>query len=172
MTSSVVAETEISRNGIEEYRERRAPRRHLLRNGYRRKRPYIATAKTMIVVKKPTGALIVDLSIKYMIHVTHGRCEVYSKPATVHPVRRLKIKTEIIIQTVFENNRLLPFASITGRVADIFPCKAQYQIPDGLFLLIDNAKIPRPGLLPPGGCQLCDQPAKVCLTVGAAACEA
>ena len=71
MTSSVVAEFQISRNGIHFYRGSCTLRQHLLGNRYRSKRPDIVTAETMVIVKKPAGAIIVDLAIKYMIHVTH-----------------------------------------------------------------------------------------------------
>ena len=90
----------------------------------------------------------------------------------MYPVCRLQIKSEIVVQAILENYGLLPFAFITGSVADTFAGKAYYQMPDGLFLLINNTKIPRARLLPPGGCQLCDQAAEICLAVGAAACEA
>lgn len=73
MTSSVVTETQISRNGIEVCPGYRNQRKHLLCNRYRSKRPDIVAAEAVIIVKKPAGAVIVDLAIEYMIHVTH-RC--------------------------------------------------------------------------------------------------
>lgn len=124
MTLSVVAETQISRNGIEVCPGCRNQRKYLLRNRYRSKRPDIITAQTMVIVKKAAGAVIVELAIEYMIHVTHRRGEIDSQPAAVYPVRWLQIESEIVVKAIFENYSRLPFTFITGSVAYAFPGKA------------------------------------------------